>query len=216
MQALSATAIHEAPLCRWLFGKSPAFRNLATELRIGPGSRVTFEVSTRELVPSARGPGDIDVLVFDQRAPQHALAIEVKRIRVAPESFDTGLPSGLSELKHGVQQANLLGELGFHRTYLLIAVVTDGRQRSDYNFFGRGPSLELLQIITQFTGRDRLSSGVGLAFVELTQPVDKDVTDAGSTGAWVNRSAQDSEQPATLTGAIAKLSRVSSAFQVLG
>jgi hypothetical protein len=129
VQAPSAAALQEAPLSRLLFGESPACRPLVTELRIAPGSCVAFEVPTATLVPGARGPGDIDVLVCGPQTPARALAIELKRVKITPESFETELPGKLPGLKRGVQQANLLGELGFHRAYLLIAVVTDGRQR---------------------------------------------------------------------------------------
>jgi hypothetical protein len=205
MQAPSATNIDEGQLSRWLFGESPALRHLASELSIGWGSRVAFEVPTIKLVPGARGPGNIDVLVFNSQAPEQTLAIELKRVKVTPNSFATELPGKLAGLEHGVEQANLLGKLGFHRVYLLIAIVTDGRWRSEYNFFGRGPTPELLQAIARFPGRDQLSPAVGLAFVEVTQPTDKEVTWAGSTGAWVEQRAQEIDQPVTLTAAVAEL-----------
>lgn len=211
MQVPSAADLPEAPLSRLLFGESPACRPLAAELRIAPGSCVAFEVPTATLVPGARGPGDIDVLVSSLQTPARSLAIELKRVKVTAESFDTELPGKLSDLKRGVQQANLLGELGFHRTYLVIAIVTDGRQRVGYNFFGRGPTVELLEGITQFTGRDRLRPGVGLAFVDMTQPIDKDIALAGSVGAWIEWDAQESDQPPSLTASVAEFFRTRAA-----
>lgn len=87
-------------------------------------------------------------------------------------------------------------------------MVTDGRQRSEPNFFGRGPTRALLDGITQFTGRDRLRPGVGLAFVEITQPIDKDIALAGSVGAWIAQDAQELDQPSTLTSSVAEFFRV--------
>lgn len=211
VQAPSAADLPEAPLSRLLFGESPACRPLATELGIAPSSRVAFEVPTITLVPGARGPGDIDVLVFSSQTPERALAMELKRVKITPESFETELPGKLSDLKRGVRQANLLGGLGFHRAYLVIAVVTDGRQRIGYNFFGRGPTLELLKMIDQFPGRDQLRRGVGVAFVEITQPIDKEIALAGSVGAWIARDAQELDQPPSLTTSVAEFFRARAA-----
>ncbi len=79
------------------------------------------------LVPDARGPGDIDVLAVDPSQPDQAVAIEVKRVKMPPDSYWTSLPNKIEEIGKGCKQAGLLRAIGFQRSYLLVAVVADGR-----------------------------------------------------------------------------------------
>lgn len=205
MNEPAATAIPEAALSRWLFTDPVVCRDLAAELRITHGSVVGFEVATTRLVPDASGPGDIDVLVCPKGSPGRALVIELKRVKIVPETFHTQLPGKLGELKHGVQQANLLHKLGFHRTFLMVAIITDGRERSGLNFASRGPTSALVQLVDGALGYDELLPGVGLAFVELTQPVDKDITWAGAVAVRVVRDAELRTQAPVLTARVTKL-----------
>lgn len=206
MDTIAVTDVSESDLCRWLFGQSPVRSHLASELGFVPDSFTMFQVPTNKLCPHARGPGDIDVLISSSNVPEHTLAIQVKRVKLVPESFHTQLPGKLQDLTHGVQQANLQAELGFHRTFFLVAIVTDGRERIDLNFASRGPTFNLARIIDEFPGLKQLAPSVGLVFIEITQPVDKDITDAGSVGIRVIHSAQVAFQPAWLTTAVARLS----------
>jgi len=108
------------------------------------------------------------------------VAIELKRVKIVSETFYTEQPGKLGDLKHGVQQANLLRALGFYRTILMVAIVTDGRDRVGLNFASRGPTSTLASIIDQFPDNDRLVSGIGVTFVEITQPIDKEINLAGA------------------------------------
>lgn len=204
MESSSVTEITEDVLCRWLF-LEPAARPLLEELRVLPGSRVWFSVPTTSVLSEARGPGDIDVLIGNPQYPESALAIEVKRVKVESATFHTGTPGKLQGLKHGVQQANLLAKVGFHRTFLLVAVVIDGRERVELNFASRGLTSELAKAIGEFPRRAALAAHVGLAFVEITQPVDRPITDAGGIGVRVAQQPTGIAQSPALTAGIVHL-----------
>jgi hypothetical protein len=205
MEAPAATDVPEASLCRWLFGVGSSLCRVRDELRISPGSKVLFETRTADVAPSARGPGDVDVLLVDRLSPQRAIAIETKRVKVSTHAFHTGQAGKIGELEHGVVQANLLRAIGFHRTYLLVAVVTDGRERTDANFAFRGPPLEMMRAIEAFPAQVKLDSDIGLGFVYVTQPVDKDIQWAGSIGIVIRRDAREREQSANLTAALSRM-----------
>ena len=205
MNAQDATSVDEKPLAKWLFQGLPAARMLGREFRFEAPSRVFFEIPTIELVPGARGPGDVDVLVASSECPQRSVAFEVKRVKVDAATFATGAPGKVAKLKQGVQQVNLLCELGFHRAYLLVAIVTDGRERDVHSFPFRGPTPEILRIIREFPSRDKLHPHAGLALVEMTQPVDKDIQFAGSIGMQICVEAREVEQSAHLSIAISRL-----------
>lgn len=142
-----------------------------------------FSDPTTCIVPNAKGPGDIDVLLSTSPHHENALAIEVKRVKIDAGMFYTGMPGKLQDLRRSVRQANLLGRLQFSRAMLLIIVVTDGRERHGLNFAFRGPEVPMLRkAIDEFPDRERLAPNVGLAFIELTQPVDKAIKDAAGIG----------------------------------
>lgn len=206
MEAPAATDIEEARLVRWMFGEEGSLVcPIREEIRVGRWAKTLFEVPTVELVPEAAGPGDIDVLLIEGPSHERAIAIEAKRIKIPPHAFRTGRPGKISGLKQGVAQANLLQRLGFSRAYLLIAIVTDGREREEFNFAFRGPPLEMMREIEGFGGAAALHPEVGLGFVYVTQPVDKDIQWAGAIGVSMARHSQEREQSASITEALVRL-----------
>ncbi len=195
----AATEITEHELVTWLFSDPLPQSMLAPGLGLPPGG----EAILRAKVPGFLG--DVDVLGVLPLVPSEATAVECKRVKVQSATFHTDLPGKLHDLQKGVRQANALHELGFHRAWLLVLIVADGRERTDFNFIGRGLTPELVRTIDDFPERDRLHSGVGLAFVEITQPVDKDVRLAGGVGFRLKRAPVAQEQPDSLTALIGDL-----------
>lgn len=201
MPARPAPEIEEAALVRWLFLESPGRRVLFPQLGIEPWTYSVLQV--REPVLEAGSyPGDVDVLVSSVTSAEQSLAIECKRVRVDPVDFYTGQPGKLQDLRKGVAQANGLHAIGFSRAFLAIIVVNDGRERAAFNFIGRGLTSDLVRTIDQFPGRGDLDPAVGLTIIELTQPVDKPIQNAGGGGVRVLRAAKPQAQPAALTSRI--------------
>ena len=87
----------------------------------------------------------------------------------------------------------------------MVAIVTDGRDRAGSNFASRGPTSTLAHLIDQFPHNDRLGAGIGLTFVEITQPIDKEISWAG---AIVVRSARDTEPRPQAPALTARVSKV--------
>ena len=199
MDAASALDVHEAELAQWLFTAWTPARLLASELGFGSDTGLAFRVDNSSLTGIGSAPGDIDVPAIDRAHPDRAIAIEVKRVKLPPDAYLTAQPNKLQELDKGCRQARLLRTMGFHRSYLLVAVVADGREQTDVGFPFRGPPPVLVKIV-----RDKLRSlpfhpDVGVVVVEVTQPVDKDIQDSGAIGIWTHQHAQGIEQASTLT-----------------
>lgn len=205
MQAVPVTHINESNLARWLFSHPIAYTEIGAVLGLADPLCIGFEIPPQDIVPKAPGPGDIDVLLCPSASPDRAVAIELKRVKIRGDTFHTQLPGKLRELKHGVQQANLLHALGLHRTILMIAIVTDGRERVGLNFASRGPTSPLIDPIDHFSGSDRLVPEIGLVFVEITQPVDKEISEAGAIVARVARDGERRDQSPALTGRISQV-----------
>lgn len=142
MESRSVTDIPEPELCRWLVSDPTVSAPLCRDLELAPSSLPAFSVPTICIMPNAEGPGDIDVLVSASLHLDIAVAIEVKRVKIDADSFHTGMPGKLQDLRR---------------------------------------------------------PNVGLAFMELTQPVDKAIADAGSIGIRVDCRPEVEMQPEAVT-----------------
>ncbi len=201
----SVTAIEEAELCRRMFAHPILARELSEKLGFTGAFRGMFEIPTRQLVPDAPGPGDIDLIACDPAHAQETHVFQVKRVKVSERTFANMAPTKLERCEHGVIQTNLLGGLGFHRTWLLVVVVTDGRERPALNFFCRGITFELMDVVVSHPLFNDLAPEAGLAFVFLDQPVDKDISLAGGFHIDVRRRPSNHQQPDWLTAAVREL-----------
>ena len=205
MDVASGTDLHEAELARWLFAAITSSRLLASELGLTPQMQLAFMTDTRILAPTARGPGDIDVLAVDRRCPEQAVAVEVKRVKMPSDSYLTSQPNKLQELEKGCKQVWLLREISFHRSYLLVAVVADGREQTEVGFPFRGPTPALVKAVKEKLRSLEFHPDVGVVVVEATQPVDKDIRDAGAIGIWTYQEASTIRQLPELTARIASI-----------
>lgn len=202
VDAISVTEIEEKALARWLFTSPFVPSTVLEELGFGRPCQVALEVQTAALFGETRLPGDIDVLVNHTAPSDKATAIEFKRVKVPTRAFFTGLPNKIRDLKRGVRQANALHDLGFARAFLLVAIVTDGRDRTHVGWPFRGPTEELLNTIRQFPGIDRLHPEVGLGFLEITQPVDKPIENAGGIGVYFQKEPAICAQDQLITNVV--------------
>jgi hypothetical protein len=202
MQEENATIIEEKQLIRWLFTECALTASVFEQLNLSRGARVAFDVAEPIINSHLGFPGDIDVLVYQYLKPEMTTAIECKRVKIKASTFETLKPNKLSALERGVEQTNGLVRIGFHVCWLLAIIVTNGRERIDFNFASRGPTPELVKIINAFPGREKLLGEVGLAFFELTQPLDKPIEAAGGIGFRIVRNPIPRIQDEKLTSRI--------------
>lgn len=209
METASATDVQEAELAHWLFTAFASSRLIAVELGLIPEMQLAFRTDTKILAPTARGPGDIDVLAVNTTYPEQAISVEVKRVKMPSDSYLTSQPNKLQELEKGSKQVGLLREIGFHRSYLLVAVVADGREQTEVSFPFRGPTPELVAVVKEKLRGLNFHPDVGVVVVEATQPVDKDIQDTGAIGIWTHQAASMIRQPPELTAKIASFLQAS-------
>jgi hypothetical protein len=195
----TVTDIVEGPLTRWLFSQSSARHTLWRELDLPIPARIAFELKPPEIHGKSTVPGNIDVLVCHPAKPDRAVVFESKRVKVKPQTFETLLPGKLRELeKKGTRQATGLHEKQFHRNWLLVCVAIDGRERHG-KFFSRGLSGPLVKTIYDYVNNLVLRPGVGVVVVEICQPVDDPIEDAGSMVIKVVREPTPQTQPDHVT-----------------
>jgi len=217
MSADVATDMQEGDLAEWLFAGPVPSRTLAEELALVSGTKLVFRTNTRALAPSARGPGDIDVLAMHPSHPAHAVAIEVKRVKMPADSYWTSLPNKLGGIEDGCRQVALLREIGFHRSYLLVAVVADGREQASVSPPFRGPTPGLVAAVKAKLRSLQFHPDVGVFVVEVTQPTEKHIFDIGLVGIPLphHQVATAIQQPSELTAKIASFCAESSQFHCI-
>jgi hypothetical protein len=146
-------------------------------------TRMHLRVPSSELAPDRNELGDVDLLVYDETTPHLAAAYEFKRVKVTRDAFYTGSPNKLAQISKAIQQANALERMGFNRVALAIVVVTDGRERVEFNFAFRGASHALLRTVDSAIDLSGLHADVGACRFEVVQPIDRDFTLSGGISA---------------------------------
>ncbi len=202
MEARSLVKISESELLRWIFTEFVGRCHVLSELGLPLEATVCLEVAGPIIELESGPPGDIDALIGDVDVPEQAVALEAKRVLVPSSAFRTLQPNKLHELRKGARQANGLAIRGFCQAWLLVIVVTDGRERGSYNFIGRGASPELIELIDTVVQDLNLRPEVGVLSLQLTQPVDRDFTLAGGVSLRVVRRASSGRPSARLTEAV--------------
>ena len=162
-------------------------------------SRIHFRVPSLELAPELGEDGDVDLLVCGNEEPHQAIAFEFKRVKIARHTFDTGSPNKLSAISKAVHQANALERIGFSTVVLGILLVTDGRERVEFNFAFRGASHDLLRTVDAAIDLSRLHVDVGVCRFEIVQPLDREFTMSGGISAKAFRIPKIRLQRAELT-----------------
>ena len=155
-------------------------------------------------------PGDLDMLllpVFDD--PSHAISIQVKRVPV--KAVDTGKDRvgrhNLGDLTALAEQANGSRELGFHINYAMVIVQVDGARRTGYNFAFRTTTPGQFKRIYHRTWDLPWHPDVGIIFVEIAQPTQARISEAGMVLICVDKFARPIEQRTSLTAKVLQLTR---------
>ena len=90
---------------------------------------------------------------------------------------------------------------------LTFLVVADGRSRTELNFAFRGPTGEIIGAINRAIDLTKLHDAVGVARIEIVQPVDMDFTLAGGIGGRFFRESGLRAQNRALSAALERYAR---------
>jgi hypothetical protein len=125
----------------------------------------------------------------------------------ASDRAGSGVSHGVSrqveQCGHGVEQTNaLLYEVGFHQSYLVILIVVDGREISGGTWADGGLTPALTARIGGLDALKHLAPECGLLLVQVCQPVDRPIEEAGGISLRLVRSAKAVRQSPELTSRI--------------
>lgn len=177
----SVTHMNEAELVRWLIHKKDAFKLLLKLLNLPINTEYFLEV--RKPITDQENEGDIDLILLPNNDPYRAIAVECKRAKV--EILDNNgkeKVNKINDIRKGFKQSKRLREMGFYKTYLLVFVVTDGRNKITPNTFFRDGESAQVKELYRMSMEEPLHSDVGFIYVKITQPTDKDINWRGNIG----------------------------------
>lgn len=202
MQARSIAEIPEPELVQVLSGHPMLRPWLFDPFLTGPSDRIFLRVPFVELAETSYRDGDVDAILLPRGEAGSAVAYQIKRVKVSDTTFQTLMPGKLGGFPKAVQQANATVGLGFSRVVLSVLIVTDGRCRREFNFAFRGPTGKIIGQVNQALDLTDLHRDIGVARIEITQPVDEDFTLAGSIGGVYLREPALRKQNPSLTSAL--------------
>ncbi len=202
MDARSIADVPEHEIVELLLEEEPLRGMILSAAGAHRASHIHFRVPSAELTSDRRKDGDVDLLVYGDAGPQSAAAYEFKRVKIARHTFKTGTPNKLSAISKAVHQANALEQIGFSAIVLAVLLITDGRERLEFNFAFRGASHDLLRTVDSAIDLSDLHPDVGVCRFEIMQPINRDFTMSGGIMVKAFRIPNIRTQPQELTSRI--------------
>jgi len=149
--------------------------------------------------------GDLDVLIIDPLKPQEAIVLECKRIKVKIEESQFEKVNKQKDLKKLVHQTNDRIKRGFHKVYLTVLIVCDGRNKIANNILFNNPSSETREPIYTSHYFDDLDERAGMLFLEPSQLTSKNYNLQAGCAIYEMRKPTPQQQPEELTEKLKEL-----------
>lgn len=142
---------------------------------------------------------DLDILIVDSINPANTILLECKRIKVKIEEDQSERVNKKNDLKKLVSQVNDKIKIGFHKVYLTVLIVCDGRNKIATNILFNHASSKTLESIYTHPYLEKLDPKAGNLFLEPSQLTSKDFNLQAGCGIYEMRKPKPQSQPDTLT-----------------
>lgn len=139
--------------------------------------------------------GDVDILLANADDFSDAVVFQVKRVKITLDTLRAGAPNRLGDLARGVQQANLMADIGFAQVYLWVIIAVDARSANNGRITYDGAPIDMIDTICSAIPLDALAPMIGVEVIQLTQPMDHEPLTVGSAGGHLIRLATPIQQP---------------------
>lgn len=148
---------------------------------------------------------DLDILLIDPQTPENAIVIECKRIKVLIEVNQNEKINKVEDLRELVGQVNDRIKRGFHKVYLTVLIVCDGRNKIANNTLFNHASTKTLDSIYNHRYLNKLDPKAGILFLEPSQLTAKDYNSQSGCGIYEMRKPIPQKQTKELTEKIISL-----------
>jgi hypothetical protein len=194
------TSVHEESLVKWMLNDNS--RRECFFKGVIPSNQDYFilqAVPNRVLVPEAKD-GDIDILVFPKDQPDQGIAFEVKRVKVTIDEKDVeDVNKDERAIKKGIKQTNYLHKHGFHQTYLVILIVTDGQNRTTKDMPFRYADSDRIRALYDLSSNKKLNREIGVIFVHISEPSSASIEFISHFASCADRRSEERQQSVELT-----------------
>lgn len=199
----SVTKKEENACLNFLFSHQGWRQLLQSELRLSPKFHAINFVTHPFYDP---GRGEMDVIIFNDGTPHQAILIEAKRIKITYDEKQALTRNGLMKLFKGVEQiTERAREFRFWQNYLMVIILSDGRQLTDLAQWNRsGINTILSDSIFSEVVQD-LPNEIGVIVALILQSSGKSIDLQGAIGVGVWRFAQEQQQSDTTTNRVDRL-----------
>ena len=194
-----ATALSEQDMMEWLLEGPLSWEVKAIiceELGMPKDSLYFLAVKKPFIEHSGSKPGDIDLILCNKNDPRYTIAMECKKIKVRFEDTGRAHINKTGSLMKGIEQVNALHQLGFHKCFLFIIIVTDGRSLADQGQLFRYADAETMRDVYYFPGFHKLREGIGVILCLVTQPTGKSINKSVSVAVREHKPAKGNYQSA--------------------
>jgi hypothetical protein len=202
-------SIAESELVKWIFNNPYTIGNidylLYQELQLNKSNYQPYLEVTKPIIKDNDEPGDIDILLIDDKNPQLSIGIQAKRIKC---TIDENNVANLktSHILRGIKQAKkMYQKYRFYQNYLMLIVVADSQSRKNNFQIFRYPSLQEKQVVYTHSGFGDLPEEVGIFIYEVNQPSANHINFTGLLASKALRLAKPVEQLTDTTNRIQQL-----------
>lgn len=194
------TSVGEVDLVKWMLNKDSRRECFFGKVLSNLGSHYIIQTIAYPVIQNGESPGDVDILVFPKDRSEESIAFEVKRVKVHVEEDDEEKVNKDEQvIKKGIKQANQLRSLGFHQTYLVIIIVTDGKNRITKDMPFRYADSDRVRKLYDTSFNKKLHEGVGVIFVHVSEPSSASVDFIGHFAVCNDKTAIQYDQSNILT-----------------
>jgi len=189
------TSVIESNIVRWFFYNEQRLTQYLfyEELGIGENYKLFLEVQ-KPIIKDSGLPGDIDILLVDVVNPHLSIAFEVKKTKVIIDPDDRVILK-TSKVKHGILQCkHMYNKYRFHKTFLMLLLVTDGANRGYNQQMFRYPSYAEKKSVYFHSGFGDLPEDVGIFIIEINQPSRNSIDFTGQISSKMLKSAKSNDQ----------------------
>jgi hypothetical protein len=168
----------EKNIIKW-FMESSFVHLLLEELEIQ--ENYNYQLNTIQPFYYTHNEGDIDLLLYSFSKPKETIAAQCKTIHVNVKSSQKEKANVVKRIDELVNQSNEMFKLGFFKTFLILFIQADCRNRKAGNvFFMTGITKETYAKLNKRIKTAGLNSNIGIIFVIYSQFANKSIEESGS------------------------------------
>lgn len=204
----SVTGMSEDQAIRWLMNH-PVFRkDFLGEFFANVSDVKCFFSTVEPFTSHNKMPGDIDLICVETLQPHKPVAFECKRVKAVSIKEGESKVNNAEKIKKGVKQANQYQSLGFHKTYLVVILLDDGRKMDTPNVPFRYGRAENIGHVYDIPWQEPLHKDVGIIFIKVNQMTGRNYNFSVSIGYCVEKEAVPLDQTNEMTNKVRELIKI--------